>query len=638
MKRLPEFLRLLPAMGALAALAVSTLAAEPPPALEPAAVLAPADIAAEDVYAPAGPPSGEPEPVAPAGEPATPEEPAGAVEPGEPAVEVEVVIETDLDEIAEVRTGDSKGSRRERRPADSERVRMFEDQEVAAGDTVTSLVTIRGRAINRGTVRSEMVTILGSSENWGAIQGNTVTVFGSALMRGNVNRDLVVVFGSADLNARIEGRAVIIGGDVTFGPDAHVAGDLMAIGGRLLLPEGTAASDRIRGKIVNVATPFGSLFGPDGQVARYFYECVLWLRPVALGVPFTLWFFAGFALFGLILFLLLGKVSERTVDALEQRPVASFFTGMLITLGTPFFLLLLVSTGIGIALVPVVFILLTGWMLFGRAAMAVVIGTRLLGGLGMASPNRMLAFLVATLVILILFCIPFLGLGIALILWTMELGGAFLGTVASLRREVAPPPPLAPSAAAPTPEPPQPPVPPGAPDTGSGPAPAVPLFAAPAAAYGEASPPPPPAGYPPPPAYAPPPPAAAPWTPGTLARIGPRAGALSIDLLLCLVLSQAFGGGSFGGFMIVYAVYHTALLALRATTLGGIIFRIEIERSDGRPLDGTTALVRALSSILSLMPFALGYWWAFWDPQRQTWHDKLSGTQVIERRSSRGLV
>ena len=32
---------------------------------------------------------------------------------------------------------------------------------------------------------------------------------------------------------------------------------------------------------------------------------------------------------------------------------------------------------------------------------------------------------------------------------------------------------------------------------------------------------------------------------------------------------------------------------------------------------------------LSLLPLGLGYLWMLWDPQQQTWHDKICGTMVV---------
>lgn len=626
MKPIPQLLQFLSRAATLALLAAATTAFAEPTG-EPVEAQVP-------ILAPEEQPTHPAEPAEaplhldvpqPADEPVAPD--PAAAEPDEPA---------------ETTSGQDRTRSRRSRSGGDERVALFQDQEVGPDESVNSVVTIRGRAVNRGTIRQEFVTIMGSSENLGTILGDFVTVMGSARITGPVRGDLVVVLGGVDLDSEIAGDAVVVGGDVRFGPEGKIRGDLVAVGGRLLKPDDLGFEDRVSGEVVNVPTPFGSLFKADGPVAQYLSECILLLRPISPTLPLSLVVFGVLALLGLVLYLLLGKVGERTREAIADRPVASFFTGLLIVLGWPFFMILLISTVIGIPLAPVVMLLLGVWLLLGRAAVAISLGSRLLRGLGVASPAPILGFLVGTLVIMGLFCIPFVGMGLALILWTLELGAAFLGTVASLRREVEPPPapasgpgsgpgaPVAPAAAAPVTQP---------PPAGG----AVPLFGAPAAASatGDAAgsaPPPPAFGSPSPPYAAQPPPAAAPPAPGTLARLGPRVGALFIDLLLCLIISKAFGSQSLGGFVIVFTVYQTALLALRASTLGGIIFRLEVERADLRPLDGTTALVRALASILSLLPFGLGYWWAFWDPQRQTWHDKLAGTQVVERRTERGLV
>jgi uncharacterized RDD family membrane protein YckC len=40
-------------------------------------------------------------------------------------------------------------------------------------------------------------------------------------------------------------------------------------------------------------------------------------------------------------------------------------------------------------------------------------------------------------------------------------------------------------------------------------------------------------------------------------------------------------------------------------------------------------LVRELGRILSAIPFYLGYLWMLWDPEKQTWHDKLVRSVVV---------
>ena len=53
-----------------------------------------------------------------------------------------------------------------------------------------------------------------------------------------------------------------------------------------------------------------------------------------------------------------------------------------------------------------------------------------------------------------------------------------------------------------------------------------------------------------------------------------------------------------------------------------------VRLADGGPLGWSTALLRHLCSYLSAIPCGLGYFWMLWDPEKMTWHDKLSATVV----------
>jgi uncharacterized RDD family membrane protein YckC len=61
-----------------------------------------------------------------------------------------------------------------------------------------------------------------------------------------------------------------------------------------------------------------------------------------------------------------------------------------------------------------------------------------------------------------------------------------------------------------------------------------------------------------------------------------------------------------------------ALCKLKAVTISG--GRIEFKR----------ALLRSLLAIPSGCFFLIGYFWAFWDPQSQTLHDKFAGTMIVK--------
>jgi len=63
-------------------------------------------------------------------------------------------------------------------------------------------------------------------------------------------------------------------------------------------------------------------------------------------------------------------------------------------------------------------------------------------------------------------------------------------------------------------------------------------------------------------------------------------------------------------------------------TIGMRAWQIKIVRSDGSDLTISIALLRFVAALLSLGLFGLGFFWAFFDPQRRCWHDLAVGTIV----------
>lgn len=49
----------------------------------------------------------------------------------------------------------------------------------------------------------------------------------------------------------------------------------------------------------------------------------------------------------------------------------------------------------------------------------------------------------------------------------------------------------------------------------------------------------------------------------------------------------------------------------------------------GGPISYGAATGRYFARILSTIPLFLGYFWMLWDPEKQTWHDKLAGSYVV---------
>ena len=68
---------------------------------------------------------------------------------------------------------------------------------------------------------------------------------------------------------------------------------------------------------------------------------------------------------------------------------------------------------------------------------------------------------------------------------------------------------------------------------------------------------------------------------------------------------------------------------LRGSTIGGIVCGLKVVRLDDRPLDWSTAVVRALGCFLSFVVMGLGFIWVAFDDQKQSWHDKIAGTTVV---------
>ena len=82
--------------------------------------------------------------------------------------------------------------------------------------------------------------------------------------------------------------------------------------------------------------------------------------------------------------------------------------------------------------------------------------------------------------------------------------------------------------------------------------------------------------------------------------------------------------------MLIVLVYFVGMWTWRGTTIGKICLGLKVVKIDGTPLDFATALVRSLSAFFSVAVAGIGYFWAGWDKEKQSWHDKIAGTVVIQ--------
>lgn len=452
-----------------------------------------------------------------------------------------------------------------------------------------------------------LVSVFGSSTNDGDVSDAVVSIFGNTRVTGPVGDAAVAVFGNTHVDSKIGGAAVAVFGNVELGPNAEVGGDVVSIGG-------TITQDPAAVVHGNIQSVFGGMTGDFSHLQTWFRHCLLLGRPLAL-VPGLGWAWT-IALVMLAFYVLLGLVMHGAVDkcvhTLQTRPGQSVLASLLLLLAIPILFVLLCITVIGVVAVPFVAIALFLAKLFGRAVILAWIGGSLLRGVSMGqAPKAALSVLVGGIIVLALYCVPFLGFILYTTIGLLGLGVVIYTLILNIRdaREARRPP-AAPMA---TPQP------VAAPSPVSGGAGAEPGTAVPTTE----------------PAVV----ATAPTAAANAPRAGfwIRMGALFLDALLIGIVVK-FLHGPHDLMMISLAIYGAIMWKIKGTTVGGILCNLHVVRLDGRPIDWGTAIVRALSCFLSLVVLGLGFIWIAFDSEKQAWHDKIAGTVVVRSPKGASLV
>jgi uncharacterized RDD family membrane protein YckC len=114
------------------------------------------------------------------------------------------------------------------------------------------------------------------------------------------------------------------------------------------------------------------------------------------------------------------------------------------------------------------------------------------------------------------------------------------------------------------------------------------------------------------------------------AQFLPRLFASIIDLaVLCAMLSSLHLAHAI---IPVWVLYRFGMFVWKSSTLGQIVLNLQVQKRDGTSLvaDYSGALIRALSSLLSLIPLGLGFIWILFNRDLEAWHDKISETYVVQ--------
>ena len=476
-----------------------------------------------------------------------------------------------------------------------------QNAELKAGDTAEAVVVIGGSATIHGHVRDAVVVIGGDLEVDGEVGDAVVAIFGNVHVKpgGKIHQDAVAVMGT-----------------VSAAPGVKIGGNAVSIGGKLDLGDGAI----VKGQKVSIGLPMP--FANVKWLRDWFTYCALEFRPLSLKVGFV-WVIA--AVFFLIYFLIAAAFPhpvQACVDDLNRRPATIFLMGLLTKLLVPFVIAILAVTGVGLIVVPFLWVALLLCAIVGKVALLEWLGLKIGRNFGVGFQKPLVGLLLGTLIITLLYLIPVVGFLTFVILGVWGLGCGVTAVFSRLRREapdkpVPPAPPVAAAPASPV-SPVSPPV--IDPNTssisgtgsilespvasGTAPLTAPPIF-------------PDVSSFP-------------------KAGLWERLCAAFLDIILILILSGIAHVGSFR--LIIGLAYFAGMWTWRGTTVGGIVLKLKVIRTDGRPLTFVVALVRGLAAAFSVVVLFLGFLWIAWDKDKQGWHDKIAGTEVVRLPHSSPLV
>jgi uncharacterized RDD family membrane protein YckC len=425
----------------------------------------------------------------------------------------------------------------------------------------------------------------------GKTSGDIVVVAGTLNVEGEVDGNIVAVATKAYINGPVTGTVVVVPGPVKFGPNADIQQEAIAVGEYQVDPGAKFARD-----FKPVAIP--RLVPLIGGAKDFLFEGLFLMRPLPPSVRWV-WVFHGIMFLLLVgMTLLFPKPVQIGAKAISDRPVVSIFSGFLTAILFIPVLVLLVVTVIGVIAVPFAIAGLILAALFGKASVLEFIGQQVGRNLRVAIfESPLLALLIGGVILSLFYMVPLLGLLIWCVATLLGLGAIMVATASTLNSQPTVPTPVGV------------PVTPMAPATTQAASPSGVPLVEPA-----------------------PPTITASTAPVLLQRVGfwKRTFAAFLDWVLLgipIILSHFIFPGLFPLIMIAYFV---AMWTWKGTSVGKICLGLKIVRTDGTPIDFAVALVRSLAACFSFIVFFLGFFWAGWDREKQSWHDKIAGTVVVQ--------
>lgn len=108
-----------------------------------------------------------------------------------------------------------------------------------------------------------------------------------------------------------------------------------------------------------------------------------------------------------------------------------------------------------------------------------------------------------------------------------------------------------------------------------------------------------------------------------------------IVAMLAIMRGEAVQSGTWAGWLetllmfAITGVYATASWRRGGQTIGMKPWRVYVDAASGGPASLRALWIRFLVGCVSLAAGGLGFWWALFDRDRLTWHDRASGTRFV---------
>ena len=111
--------------------------------------------------------------------------------------------------------------------------------------------------------------------------------------------------------------------------------------------------------------------------------------------------------------------------------------------------------------------------------------------------------------------------------------------------------------------------------------------------------------------------------PGSIARVGPRLGAILIDWAIASLIAYWLFGGEDFAILAVFAAEQILLVGLLGYSIGHRVFSLQVQKMDGGPAGIPAAIVRTLLLCL-VIPAAV------FDADQRGLHDRAMNTVLVK--------